>query len=162
VNKRLRRGIIGVAVVVVVLATIGLLGAYFLRDKTGFDDRAYPGSSLGWTPNEVFADYDLTFPTCTDGRMRYWVSEAEDLYLKITAPPDCVNQFIDANNLVSGKPFHFVPDDFANDSHAVKFGWRLPEGRVYTAHGRRVNRRDIHAVTDDAVEQSIFLRGWHE
>ena len=122
-----------------------------------------PGTNWSGDPDELFAGYDLTFPTCTDGRMRYWVGHVQELYLKITAPPDCVREFIHANKFRStGEPLDFVPGTFAEDSQALKLGWRLTADHVYSSHGRRANRRQIIAVSDDAPEQSLFLRGWHE
>ena len=159
-SQRVRRGIWGVALGIPLLVMAGLLGACSAAPPP--DDRAYPGSQGSGTADEIFADYDLTFPTCTDGRMRYWVGYLDDLYLKITAPPDCVSQFIDANKLGSSEPFDFVPVHIANNDRAVKLGWRLPAGHTYTSHNRRANRRQIISVSNDAPEQSLFLRGWHE
>ncbi|MGC4814807.1 hypothetical protein ACLQ29_30115 [Micromonospora sp. DT228] len=157
----MRKWIVGcVSVVVVVL--IGLVGTrVLLRDTTRFDDRAYSGSSFSKTPDEVFTDFDITLPACTDGRMRYWAGSL-DLYLTITAPPDCVSRFIEENRLSTSEPLPAAPLTVTRDKRAAEFGWTLPADRVYRSHRREEDNVETKAWTDDAAEQSLYLTAWHQ
>ncbi|WFE54615.1 hypothetical protein [Micromonospora sp. WMMD1155] len=158
----MRKWIIGgTAGVVVVL--IGLVGTLvLLRDTTRFDDRAYSGSSWSKTPDEVFTDFDISLPECAAERMRYWAGSLE-LYLKVTAPPDCVSQFIEANRLSSSEPLPSAPTGVIRDKRAAEFGWQLPADRVYTWHRREEDNVETQATSDNgATERSLFLHAWHQ
>ncbi|MET7666707.1 hypothetical protein [Micromonospora luteifusca] len=158
----MRRWIIGGATVVVVVL-IGFVGMLVvLRDTTRFDDRAYPGSSWGKTPNEVFTDFDITLPECTNGRMRYWAGSLE-LYLKISAPPACVSQFVEENRLSTSEPLPAAPLTVTSDKRAAnEFDWELPAERVYTSHRREEDTVETQAWTDDAAERSLYLHAWRQ
>ncbi|WP_050765012.1 hypothetical protein [Salinispora tropica] len=164
VRAGVRRWVIGGAIVIVV----GLVGALVLqlRGTTRFDDRAYSGSSWGKTPDEVFVDFDLVLPECTEGRMRYWAGSLQ-LYMKITAPSDCVDQFIEVNRLKSSETALSGPVDLINSANrAAEFGWQSSADRKYTRHSRGENWKNnvwTHAFVDDGTtERSLYLHAWHQ
>ncbi|MCN0180109.1 hypothetical protein [Salinispora arenicola] len=159
-----RRWVIGGAVVVVVVL-VGTL-VFHLRGTTRFDERAYSGSSWDMTPEAVFTDFDLVFPECTDGRMRYWSGSLE-LYVRITAPSDCVDQFIEANRLKSGERAMRGPVILINSAgRAAEFGWQSSADRKYTRYRREETWKsnvETQATADDgAAERSLFLHAWHQ
>ena len=156
----MRKWIMGGAVVLVVVL-IGCASARFLlRDTTRFDKRAYPGSSWGETPDEVFTSFDITLPECTDGRMRYWAGNLE-LFMKITAPADCLSQFVEANRMSTSEPVPIVPTVVIR-KRVAEFGWELPADRLYTSHRREENNVETKAWTNDADEPSLFLHAWKQ
>lgn len=164
VGVGVRRWVIGGAIVIVV----GLVGALVLqlRGTTRFDDRAYSGSSWGKTPDEVFVDFDLVLPECTEGRMRYWAGSL-DLYMKITASSDCVDQFIQVNRLISSEFARPGPIYLIDSSvRAAEFGWQSSADRKYTRHSRGENwKNNVWArafVDDGTTERSLYLQAWHQ
>lgn len=163
VRAGVRRWVIGGAIVIVV----GLVGALVLqlRGTTRFDDRAYSGSSWGKTPDEVFADFDLALPECTEGRMRYWAGSLE-LYMKITAPSDCVDQFIEVNRLKSNENALPGPVALASADREAEFGWQSSADRKYTGYRREETWKsnvETQATADDgATERSLYLHAWHQ
>lgn len=161
----MRRWVIGGAVVVVVVL-VGTL-AFLLRGTTRFDERAYSGSRWDKTPDAVFADFDLTLPECTDGRMRYWAGIWGGLYMKITAPSDCVDQFIEVNRLISSEFARPGPVALVNSAdRAAEFGWQSSADRKYTGHSRMEDWQNslwVDAKVDDGVaERSLFLHAWRD
>ncbi|WP_028569531.1 hypothetical protein [Salinispora tropica] len=161
----MRKRIIGGTVAMVVMLLVGTL-VLQLRGTTRFDDRAYPGSSWDETPEAVFTDFDLALPECTEGRMRYWAGSLE-LYMKITASSDCVNQFIKENRLISSEfaragPIHLIDSSV----RAAEFGWQSSAQRKYTRHSRGENwKNNVWArafVDDGTTERSLYLHAWHQ
>ncbi|WP_018251580.1 hypothetical protein [Salinispora mooreana] len=161
----MRKRIIGGTVAMVVILLVGTL-VLQLRSTTRFDDRAYPGSSWDETPEAVFADFDLVFPECTDGRMRYWAGSLE-LFVRITAPSDCVDQFIEVNRLISSEFARPGPVNLVNSAdRAAEFGWQSSAHRKYTRHSRGENWKNnvwTRAFVDDGTtERSLYLHAWHQ
>lgn len=161
----MRKWIIGGTVAIVVMLLVGML-VLQLRGTTRFDDRAYPGSRWDETPEAVFTDFDLALPECTEGRMRYWAGSLQ-LYMKITAPSECVNQFIKANRLKSSEIALSGPVDLINSANrAAEFGWQSSADRKYTRHSRGENWKNnvwTHAFVDDGTtERSLYLHAWHQ
>ncbi|MDI6105637.1 hypothetical protein QLQ12_44360 [Actinoplanes sp. NEAU-A12] len=159
----MRKWIVGGASVAVV-ALIGLVATLVLfRGSTRFDDRAYPGSSWGETPDEVFTDFAITLPECTDGRMRYWTGKSE-LYLKIAAPPTCIGEFIEVNRLKGSPPGIQGPVALVNSAkRADEFGWQSSADHSYTRYRREEKNVETQAMADDAAdERSLFLNAWHQ
>lgn len=161
----MRKRIIGGTVALVVGLLVGTL-VLQLRGTTRFDDRAYSGSSWSITPEEVFTDFDLTLPECTDGRMRYWAGSLE-LYVRITAPSECISQFIAINRLRSGEVTITGPVILADTAERdVEFGWQSSSSRNYTPFRREENWKnnvETQAIADDGTaERSLYLHAWHQ
>ncbi|MFD1364345.1 hypothetical protein ACFQ5G_03190 [Actinoplanes sichuanensis] len=155
----MRRWIIGGVVTAVALSAIAGTFVLSVRDSTRFDDRAYPGSSLTWTPEETFTRFAVTLPECTDGRLRYWVGDGR-LYLKISATAECVSRFVEANRLNASPVSGPAPTAITEDEQAAELGWTFPADRSYTLHLRGEGRVQVQAWTDDAAEQSLYLYSW--
>ncbi|BEL06500.1 hypothetical protein Q0Z83_046910 [Actinoplanes sichuanensis] len=136
-------------VAVVVVVTGGTLLA--TRGASLFDQRAYPGSRLGSSLDELLTQFGLHLPGCPVEELRYWSGDniEDTLYLRFTAEPSCVTEFLAANGLTPGEP---LPGDrlaLGQDDRVRQWGWPFTEAGLYATYsGQPKPEVDVDVVVD--------------
>ncbi len=120
-------------------------------------------AARGWLLDAPLRRRFARLDPATRNRWADWICAVTDeLCLRITAPPGCVSQFIEANRLSTSEPLGTVPVTVTTEKRAAEFGWDLPADRVYTSHRREEHNIETKAWTDNAAEQSRYLHAWHQ
>ncbi|GIF40059.1 hypothetical protein [Actinoplanes xinjiangensis] len=129
-KKRLVTAVVAVVLVVAGGTLVADRGAWLL------DQRAYPGSRLGSSLDELLAQFGLRLPGCPVEDLRYWSGDniEDTFYLTFAAEPSCVTAFVTDNGLTPGEP---LPGDslaLGKDGRVQKWRWPFAEAGLYATY----------------------------
>ncbi|MEU8663393.1 hypothetical protein [Actinoplanes philippinensis] len=129
-KQRLVTAVIAVLVLAVGGTLVATRGAWLL------DQRAYPGSRLGSSLDDLLAQFGLRLPGCPAGDLRYWSGDniEDTFYLTFTADASCVSAFVADNGVTAGEP---LPGDrlaLGKDPRVQRWRWPFTDAGLYTTY----------------------------
>ena len=154
-TKVRRTTVVTVAVVIVVSLVVTVLSYFEISD-----DRAYPGSRIDKSLDQIKGQFRVKLPDCPIEELRYWSADYIDdvFYLKFTSSDSCLRDFVHQNGLVSAPALRGGELALAHDKTATEFGWKFAPDRSYERYvGTARDLRAQGVVETNASQRTIYL-----
>jgi hypothetical protein len=137
------RVVVAVVAVLVVIAGGALVvfrGAWLL------DQRAYPGSPIGHSLDELLSEFGLRLPDCPTKELRYWYGDyiEDTFYLTFAADRSCVAAFVADNDFTAGDPLPGKDLALGEDPRVQEWRWQFAEAGLYATYNGNP-KRDVDA-----------------